>query len=301
MNTKKNIIELIYPKFKIDREELLQFNDAIETFSVHNGFVSHALSFLVYFSQPFIENTFQSFKETKVVCINKKHLFAIVCYTDKTVSVAFRGTNDIYDCLTDITLNKIRKYKGKVHQGFDRALDVVWEDLTKTVLPLLEGRKLLFTGHSMGGAMATLASIRFLEEHSIKADVIYTFGSPRVGNRSFATNYDEHFEECHFRFVNYRDLVTRVPAVAWGFCHVGTLKYFDEKGGIQVSDSFSGRILNSFTDLKRYINLQTPNLLDHFMDKYMKRFTSLKEMKKLLTEQEIEDLSATSEVSGIKE
>ena len=49
-------------------------------------------------------------------------------------------------------------------------------------------------GHSMGGALATLAApeiVTALEQAGVKVHVsCYTFGAPRTGNHAFARHYD---------------------------------------------------------------------------------------------------------------
>jgi hypothetical protein len=49
------------------------------------------------------------------------------------------------------------------------------------------GSKIYFTGFGVGGALATLASVD-VKETLKQADILMTFGQPRVGNEAFA-NY----------------------------------------------------------------------------------------------------------------
>lgn len=61
-----------------------------------------------------------------------------------------------------------------------------------------------------------------------------TFGSPRVGDAVFCTQADQQLPKSRvLRFVNGRDLVTRVPARAFGYEHVGRIAYFDQRGRVQ--------------------------------------------------------------------
>ena len=86
-------------------------------------------------------------------------------------------------------------------------------------------------GHSLGGAMATLAAAEL-----INADEpflgLYTFGSPRVGDRSFARIFNVEARDRANRFQNNNDIVTRVPARLMGYSHVGSLVYISADGAL---------------------------------------------------------------------
>jgi Lipase (class 3)/Wntless-like, transmembrane domain len=83
----------------------------------------------------------------------------------------------------------------------------------------------LCCGHSLGGALATLAAFEVAKfarrETRIPVRIVcYSFGSPRVGNHSFSHLYDELVPRT-FRVVNGKDAVTGVPKFLWVFKHVG--------------------------------------------------------------------------------
>jgi len=126
------------------------------------------------------------------------------------VVVVFRGTLGMRDMLTDIQVSMTGwNGRGQVHAGFLNALDHVWGDLRQELqsLPV----PAFFTGHSLGGALATLAAARALLDSSLsRPAALYTFGSPRVGDAEFRENFQRLF---HARIVNDRDLVTTVPPV----------------------------------------------------------------------------------------
>lgn len=130
----------------------------------------------------------------------------------KLAVVAFRGTDaaDPTDLADDAAFLQINwPQGGSVHRGFAEALDPLLPNL-KTALDQIRGR-VLFTGHSLGAAMATLlASIR-------RPDFLYTFGSPRVGDAQFVSTLEGLSNR---RFVNCCDIVARLPPES-----VGVIKY----------------------------------------------------------------------------
>lgn len=81
--------------------------------------------------------------------------------------------------------------------------------------PLGTPKKQIFiTGHSLGGALATLATshiIKLIADHKISANspILYTFASPRVGDLNFASNFSD-LKEC-YRIANSEDIVPKIP------------------------------------------------------------------------------------------
>ena len=67
----------------------------------------------------------------------------------------------------------------------------------------------MFTGHSLGGALAFLASCR-AEEERVQARTVMTFGQPHAGAEDFITRFP-HTLSIATRFVNARDIVTLIP------------------------------------------------------------------------------------------
>jgi len=144
--------------------------------------------------------------------------------------LAFRGTEptEISDILAD--LNAIPRgamTHGLVHSGFRGECDKIWDDIVAHHGKGHKEKKLWITGHSLGAAMATIATSRF--EETQKVEQLTTFGSPRVGTRSFV----KHIETKHMRFVNNNDIVTKVPLWLMGYKHHGELKYINFYGNIR--------------------------------------------------------------------
>ncbi|GAQ80987.1 hypothetical protein KFL_000680030 [Klebsormidium nitens] len=96
---------------------------------------------------------------------------------------------------------------------------------------------LLVTGHSLGGALATL----FAAEMAMAAEAegarighvtMYNFGSPRVGNHAFADFYNRRVPDT-WRLVNRNDVIPTVPRML-GYCHVGNALILGDKPGAPV-------------------------------------------------------------------
>ena len=176
--------------------------------------------------------------------------------------LAFRGTepDEISDLLAD--LNAIPRgamTHGLVHSGFRGECDKLWDHVVKHH-STHNKKKLYITGHSLGAAMATIATSRFEEVQ--KVEQLTTFGSPRVGTRRFV----KAIETPHMRFVNNNDIVTKVPLWLMGYKHHGVLQYINFYGNI--------RKLTTWQMIKDKWRGWRSGLLDgakdHGMDNYVK-------------------------------
>lgn len=126
--------------------------------------------------------------------------------------VAFRGTElsllNWRDLITSLRSRLVRFVggAGQVHDGYQSA---VW-----ALLPLIRphlGGTVYLCGHSMGGAMATVAGAL------IKPAAVYSFNAPKCGDQAFAENYPA----VHYRFESRNDFVTWFPSSTEEWAHVG--------------------------------------------------------------------------------
>lgn len=120
---------------------------------------------------------------------------------------------------------------GKVHKGFYQVYgafrSALMEEI-RAVYRTLEsgsGTRLLITGHSLGGALATLTTyeigVRFGDRFNV---IMHNFASPRVSGNTWRDNFHKTITD-GYRFVNTKDLVPDVPPAAgpdwWSYHHVG--------------------------------------------------------------------------------
>lgn len=106
---------------------------------------------------------------------------------------------------------------GRVHEGFQDGYEaLIRDEKWKAEVERVSRASLWLTGHSRGGAFATLAAASPL---GVRAAGLYTFGSPPVGDATFG----QAIRPVHRRFVNGNDAVPRVPLAMVGFEHHGQL------------------------------------------------------------------------------
>jgi len=143
-----------------------------------------------------------------------------ICYhngADPYIVVAFRGSEKkVEDWLTNVDavpMPESEVEKGKVHGGFYRDFDGLRTTIESSLYQIRQelgdySVPVFFTGHSLGGALATIAT-RELMPNDYAA--CYTYGAPRVGDYT----YFEFVKTPIYRVVNSSDIVPRVPPGAW--------------------------------------------------------------------------------------
>ncbi|KAF9482264.1 alpha/beta-hydrolase [Pholiota conissans] len=152
----------------------------------------------------------------------------------KEIIVAFRGTLEIADAFVDLqilfTPLKSTGLSGfgdaQVHTGFLFAYNVVASTVLSTVkaqAAAYPSYKIIATGHSLGGATASLAAVSIKSALPNATVKLYTYGQPRVGNAAFAT-YVENLigTDNIFRAVHTYDGVPTILFKVLGYRHFAT-------------------------------------------------------------------------------
>jgi hypothetical protein len=260
------------------RAELI--NRQFQNFSVPNASGLALLSTLAYENPEYMATTAKNLGFTKVIHFHhtendltigsffamiwgklSPHQRMVVADTnaywlesDNLIVVDFTGTDatNIRNLVTDAMEKPVPMGKlGSVHSGFYGAVTIIWEDIYKEYLKVGNSKPMIFTGHSLGGALATLAAVQFLEEEERDVNAktatqprktaipsnkpyvaaLYTFGSPEVGDEIYqATANGLLFNSRHIlvdgdapgthvlaspaysaRFINANDPITDVP------------------------------------------------------------------------------------------
>ena len=160
---------------------------------------------------------------------------------------AFRGSESKEDFLTNLKVAKTPFVLPNsqiwetpdVHTGFFQQFDSVKSWILKKINELSisslenKNKKIIFTGHSLGGALATLATLYFSYQYKnliAKNEleiVCLTLGSPRVGDSKFVELFNHKIKKS-IRYVHQNDIVPCFPSY-WRFQHVKGLIWLRQK------------------------------------------------------------------------
>lgn len=152
-------------------------------------------------------------------------IWSTVQSNTKTLYIGFRGTmtteewrTDFQSTLQGVIPTELKNTQSqtsitenpdftniKIHKGFLEMFNDFKEDLT-VILEEEQPDRIFVAGHSLGAAIATLFGLQFYNDYNL---VIYTFGSPRVGNTEFSDFVKNNYTIQ--RIYNRADLVSDVP------------------------------------------------------------------------------------------
>ncbi|MCB9284603.1 MAG: lipase family protein [Lewinellaceae bacterium] len=214
------------------------FDDSAEDHTLPNAMTLADCSHLAYFGPAYVQKQLGlwGYEVFQWVEDAKTDTQAFITGNDNYLIVCFRGTSSGADALVDAKFLKIDAFggRGRVHRGFQGALDSVWSQLKAAVDSLGPNKKLFICGHSLGAALAELAAHRFaLGGYPVAG--VYVYGSPRVGNRDFMDAYNELLEDKTFLHINNKDIVATIPPRILGFNHLGgSPRQFNEEHAITM-------------------------------------------------------------------
>ena len=177
--------------------------------------------------------------------------------------IAFRGTQQGRDWLTDALVVPV-PYAGRLcHGGFAMAHKSVWKEVKKHIDP---NKRTLICGHSLGGALAELSAAMLNGKHD-NINLI-TFGKPNVFFKGFKKPMTlDNQISC----VNGSDAVARIPRLCYGPSKSQDMLYFSN-GGVDY--------INPSSYLRKKDRGIKDRISDHFMEGYKERLTQFLEDQK---------------------
>ncbi|MGI5443090.1 lipase family protein [Streptomyces shenzhenensis] len=181
--------------------------------------------------------------------------FLVQSADGKVVILCYRGTEptNLANGLTDLDVEPQRiSYQfedpcASVHAGFYRNVRVTRYEIMEALRRAVSGRSvrksvdgesermpgkleaLYITGHSLGGAMASMMAVMLRQEkkYATIADLlkgVYTFGQPMIGDPSFARacESDGELSRKVIRYIHGDDVIPHFPPVTAGpYMHFG--------------------------------------------------------------------------------
>lgn len=186
---------------------------------------------------------------------------SVTIFSSKSdVVLVFRGTYNLDNLIEDADYKLVsdQNNPGKVHQGFLGDFNKLWP----SIVPHLDGTKKVWAaGHSLGGALAAIATVRAARRDGPNIDGLFTYGQPRIGTAAYVADIGI---DC-YRWVDYNDLVPRLPPMTMHFAHFGKEMYIDSSGYV-VPKTLGGHARRILAGLLSV--LMRFNLGDHDVYKY---------------------------------
>jgi len=177
--------------------------------------------------------------------------------------IAFRGTQQGRDWLTDALVVPV-PYAGRLcHGGFVAAHASVWKEVEKHIDPK---KRTLICGHSLVGALAELSAAKLNGKHD-NINLV-TFGKPNTFFKGFKKPMTL---DTQISCVNGSDAVARIPRLCYGPSKSQDMLYFSN-GGVDY--------INPSSYLRKKDRGIKDRISDHFMEGYKERLTQFLEDQK---------------------
>ena len=175
---------------------------------------------------------FNCIKECPILYKSNEDCEVLVCNHDtNALIVSFRGTSSNKDILTDLRVSREKLPLANMSSQLWPLVHFGFKEQFFSINPHLEKKikahdTIIFCGHSLGGALATIGSLYYAFQYPNKNIACVTFGSPRVGDGAFVSYFNQRITNT-LRYVNDNDPVPCVPT-RWRFKHVDGLQWLNQ-------------------------------------------------------------------------
>lgn len=187
--------------------------------------------------------------------------FGFIIESDASIIIAFRGTSSQADTISDLIARQIPypwfANGGNTHLGFTEIYAKARLQIIQALAKCDPNKRLIITGHSLGGALATLCALDLAYNTQFAPPIVYTYGAPRIGDPAFAEAYNQKIPFNH-RIVIESDLIPLIPPPIYKILSNSKIYiYVHVKGEFVLhflTDSLSKNhaLINYFTELARY-------------------------------------------------
>lgn len=195
----------------------------------------------------------------------------VVFESEKTLIISFSGTKDVRDVLNDIDCGykkveinefvqrkNVKFEKNKpfsffyTHEGINKRSLKYIEKFEDTIYEILEKRKLkkiIFTGHSLGGSIAINVGLRLLNKNRMVSKII-AFSPPPIFTKNLVKIINEEYKNKITSIVNGNDVY---PRLSYG--SIMDLKFISSSLGGNVGlikNNVMGDLISHYDDVKNF-------------------------------------------------
>uniref|UniRef100_A0AC34RGB6 Fungal lipase-like domain-containing protein n=2 Tax=Panagrolaimus sp. JU765 TaxID=591449 RepID=A0AC34RGB6_9BILA len=220
-------------------------------------------------------------RQYNVMCDNFKNDtcsgYSAVSQGDQAIIVSFRGTEGFLQLVSEGVETVFDKkvtsaIGGGISEYFFNGFNMIWNAGMKNDFITLKnqypGYKIWVTGHSLGGAMASICASTIIGTKLAPANnvYLYTFGQPRTGDKDYSSKHDSLGFAATNRITHHRDIVPHIPTENFkGYYHHMSELFYNNDMSIgqkfvdceadESNDCSDGNLINlSISDHFDYFN-----------------------------------------------
>ena len=192
--------------------------------------------------------------------------------------ITIRGTGNFWNIITDLIVfcktkmltfqkeNVTHSQKIQFHKGFLNSAEMIFNQIKEIDMDMNK-RKFIFTGHSLGGAVAVVLALLFIENDYHVENVI-TFGQPKVCKKQDCKFLQWVLGDRFLRVVNNFDLIPNLMTGFWflfNYAHFGNeLRIYSHKTSNYIPFPKSQKEHSFFKQIKK------EKVTEHHMNFYIR-------------------------------
>lgn len=206
------------------------------------------------FLNKYLINNIQDDKIIKIFYCDITHIHCIIIKDsiNKKIKIIFKGTTDEkhieYNLKIKLRKIKFLNEKIKIHNGFYQ--QVFRGNLYNKIIKYLNDQDIdnyliFYSGHSLGGIMATLFGYFSSFIFTKNKIIITSFGSSKIGNKYFKNSFESRNNIICYRIINNDDIIIKLPF--GNYEHVGipiNLKSSSKSYGILENHEYKSYLMN---------------------------------------------------------
>ena len=147
----------------------------------------------------------------------------------KKIVVAFPGSSTFFELIDEFIFQgkveldiEVEDIYIDVMENYYDIFNLIKEDLFNNLASITgindPDYQVIFVGHSIGGAIATISSFYYIKEYNFNAtNILITFGQPKVGNENFAKLFTNLMDGRIYRIARPDDVATKFPLTGIDF------------------------------------------------------------------------------------
>jgi hypothetical protein len=204
----------------------------------------------------------------QAVFFETKNKLIISCNGLKTIK-------DLYYCLkfnkTDVNHLIINNENISIHNGFLDLYQLIQNYILikcYNYIDLYPNREIVFCGHSLGGALSSIAALNLKIIKNNYKITSCTFGTPKIGNKNFTKSFNKYIKNS-FVFINHDDPIPILP-YSFNYEYTDCVIYMNKDNEVIYNNNINTTFNSLFCLMSKYF--KTHKML-YYYHQIIKNFT----------------------------